>query len=120
MVLKSTKDKRKGGCVTGRVNKRTPLAEPAQIAFKLTPITSAFLPPASMESKGNEMVGSSEEDLFMISDESLTGVWRAQGKMARGMRRARSQLTADWQNVRAERSAYQRWTGIGGLDERTC
>ena len=55
----------------GRVNKRTSLAEPAQIASKPLSITSAFLPPASMESKGNEMVGSSEEELFMLSDESL-------------------------------------------------
>lgn len=47
-------------------------AEPAQIASKLTPITSPFLSPASMKSKGNEMHESGEEDLFMLSDEDLT------------------------------------------------
>ena len=119
-MLKSTRTREKGGCVTGRVSQRTSLAEPAQIASKLLSITSAFLPPASMESKGNEMVGSSEEDLFMLSDESLTVCGRLRGKW-RGECAARvpdSPLTG--KSFAPNVSAYQRWTGIGGLDKRTC
>ena len=110
----------KGRGVMGRVNKRTSLAELAQIASQLASITSAFLPPASMESKGNEMVGSSEEELFMLSDESLTVCGGLRGKW-RGECAARvpdSPLTG--KSFAPNVSAYQRWTGIGGLDERTC
>ena len=69
--LKAPGQEKKGGASRGVSVKRTSLAEPAQIASKRLSITSAFLPPASMESKGNGMVGSSEEELFMLSDESL-------------------------------------------------
>ena len=81
--------------------------------MKLTPITSAFPPPVSMESKGNEMSqDNSEGFIFSFSEDEMQVQKGPENKGGENARRA-FVTPADWQIVRTERSACQRWTGIG-------